>query len=317
MLKSLDVLIGFALIMLLVSLAVTAVTQFVTSALQWRGKHLRDGLVTLLSHIDPQLTEFCAEQIAGAVLTHPLIARANGGPGAVIQREELIPILLELAAGRESGGAPLDEFVRATLKRVLANRGIHDPEALLEDINVLAVKLERLHPEMSAAARHSLAIVTEASSQFVGRIHSWFDPTMDRVAHRFAGRTRAVTVMASAVIAVGLQLDSMDLLRRLAADDVLRNSLVAQAQTVARSGYAVAPEHWMLEWHPAQLPGIFLSMLLLSLGAPFWYSALKDLVRLRSPLERKEQEQRETRQTGPPTAFPALDGERGEGEAAG
>ena len=43
----------------------------------------------------------------------------------------------------------------------------------------------------------------------------------------------------------------------------------------------------------AKLPGIALSAILLSLGAPFWYNALKDLVGLRPILARKEQAHRE------------------------
>ena len=43
--------------------------------------------------------------------------------------------------------------------------------------------------------------------------------------------------------------------------------------------------------------GIVVSMFLLSLGAPFWYSALKQLVNLRSVLANKEDKQREERQT--------------------
>jgi hypothetical protein len=115
----------------------------------------------------------------------------------------------------------------------------------------------------------------------------------------------------------------------LALDDATRQALVTRAETggepaaaiadlrqLARSGYAVLPENWKAEWNRGKLPGILLSALLLSLGAPFWYNALKDLVRLRAPLERKEQEQREQRQAGPaPLAW--LPGERGDLSATG
>jgi hypothetical protein len=54
------------------------------------------------------------------------------------------------------------------------------------------------------------------------------------------------------------------------------------------------------------LLGVVLSALLLSLGAPFWYNALKNLVRLRSIVAGKDDEQRQARQ-GPqaPPAAPA------------
>ncbi len=137
MLHSLDVLIGFAAIMLLVSVAVTVLTQAVTGALGWRGRNLARGVVTILHQIDPKITPFCARQIALGILRHPLVARGEGKPGTVIQREELTRILLELAAGREPGGKSLDEYVRSTLKRTLEANGIADPAQVLENVHLL------------------------------------------------------------------------------------------------------------------------------------------------------------------------------------
>ncbi len=276
MLHSLDVLIGFAAIMLLVSAAVTMLTQAVTGALGWRGKNLVRGLVTILNQVDPKITAFCAQQIALGVVRHPLIARAEGKVGTVIQREELTRILLELAAGREPGGKSLDEYARLTLKRTLETNGIADPAQVLENIHLLGLKLEALRPEWPSAVRHGIAIATEAPGQFAGRIHACFDETMDRVTQRFARHTRSVAVAIAVVVAAGLQLDAFDLLRR--------------ADT-----YSIVPENWNWGW--AKLPGIALSAILLSLGAPFWYNALKDLVGLRPVLARKEQAHREQRQS--------------------
>jgi hypothetical protein len=102
-LKSLDIVIGFAAVMLLVSVGVTLLTQAVTGALNWRSRNLLRGVITILNQIDPKATPFCIEQIAGAVLRHPLVARAEGKLGTVIQRDELTRILLELASGGEPG----------------------------------------------------------------------------------------------------------------------------------------------------------------------------------------------------------------------
>jgi hypothetical protein len=43
--------------------------------------------------------------------------------------------------------------------------------------------------------------------------------------------------------------------------------------------------------------GVVLTWVLLSLGAPFWYDALKDLLKLRSTLAKKEEDARVERQT--------------------
>jgi hypothetical protein len=55
-----------------------------------------------------------------------------------------------------------------------------------------------------------------------------------------------------------------------------------------------------------RLPGVVLTWILLSLGAPFWYDALKNLVKLRPTLAGREESQRAKRSSGtaPPEAGP-------------
>jgi len=293
MLKSLDALIGFTTVMLLLSAAVTVLTQALTGVFGWRGTNLVRGLVTILNQIDPKITPFCAQQIAGAVLRHPLVSRAEGKLGTVIQRDELTRILLDLAAGSEPGGKLLDEYARMALKKAIESAGIGDPAATLENFHLLALKLEALRPELPAPVRHSIAVITEAPSLFAGQIHACFDATMDRITHRFARHTRLVTAFVAAAISAGLQVDAFDL---------LRNGATAQL---------VLPQHWA--WNAAKLPGMAFSAILLSLGAPFWYNALKDLAGFRPVLARKEEAHREQRQLAPDdAALPAsLVGEKG------
>ena len=287
MLKSFDIVIGFVAVMLLVSVGVTLLTQAVTGALNWRSRNLLRGVITILNQIDPKATPFCIEQIACAVLRHPLVARAEGKLGTVIQRDELTRILLEL----EPGGKALDEYARATLKRMLEANGISDPAAVLENIHLLGLKLEALRPELPAALRHSIAVVTEAPSQFAGRIHACFDETMDRITHRFARHTGIVTGLIAIAVAVGLQLDAFQLLHE------------------GVNAHLALPQTW--SWNPAKVPGIALSAMLLALGAPFWYNALKDLVGLRPTLARKEESLREERQSASVSRAIPLEGEKG------
>ena len=304
MLKSLDILIGFSAVMLLVSVSVTILTQAITGALGWRSANLLRGVMTILNQIDPKITPFCVRQIAGAALRHPLIAGSGGKPGTVIQREELTHVLLELAAGQEPGGKSLDEYARLTLKRALETNGIANPAEVLDNIHCLALKLEALRPELPTPVRHTIAVATEAPSRFAGRIHACFDETMDRVTQRFARHTRLVSGVMALAVAAGLQLDAFELLRRIPAEG-------AQA-------YALLPQTW--GWNPAKIPGIAFSAMLLSLGAPFWYNALKDLVGLRPILARKEQAHREQRQSARDAArspAPSLQGEKGDLAATG
>lgn len=61
------------------------------------------------------------------------------------------------------------------------------------------------------------------------------------------------------------------------------------------------PQQWLDNWQHVNIPGVILTILLLSMGAPFWYSMLSKLLQLRSPLAAKDDVQRTVRQTLQPT----------------
>ena len=252
MLKSLDILIGFSVIMLVVSMTVTVVMQIVANALQWRGKHLVDGVATLLNQIDPTLlTKERARTIAGQILSDPMVKASNEKFASVIHREELIKIVLQLAAaapapqqaqaavatGQPVAAAPAPALApnadcMQMLAAALRNAGIPDPARTLDSVRMLSMRLEAASPEMATHAREALAIITEAESQFVAKVNGWFDQTMDRVSQAFAVHTRLWTASISVLVAVILQLDAVAIVNRLAMDDNLRNSLVEKAQTM-------------------------------------------------------------------------------------
>jgi hypothetical protein len=382
MLKSVDILIGFSLVMLVVSAAVTVFTQTLATLLQLRGRRLLDGLTTILEQIDPELNKklegrvkTAAGEIAEAVLKHPLVAERNKRLGTVIQREELTKILLELAAG--GGAATLKEDARAALKEALERTGISNPGQVLKEIRLLAAELEASKPELAAHVRETKAIVTTAASDFVATVNAWFDGAMDRVTQKYTANTRWITAGFGLILALALQLDSIDLLNRLAMDDQLRRSLVSEAPQVLE-GYKtkigklspeaspapsqqrepkqlVAPAAGPAANAPAartqspgrpqtqqeaeakrvkeqvdnlnasvrnlqrlaasslltlpstnfdmaRIPGILLTAILLSLGASFWYDALKNLLRLRPGLASQEQTERESRRASQTTS---------------
>ena len=87
-------------------------------------------------------------------------------------------------------------------------------------------------------------------------------------------------------------------------------------------------EWWDRIQDTRKYPGMILAALLISLGAPFWYNILKDLLGLRSALTQKDDEQRAQRASQPasspaPTSDPSpplsdsLRGERGDLTAVG
>jgi hypothetical protein len=357
MLKTLDVLIGLTVIMLALSMVVTLITQFGTTIVNSRGRHLRRGLADLLAQIDPALRSASGEQrqaiansIATAILTHPLISATGRRLGSVVHREELTKLLLDLA----DENSPLQPHARDALREALKKNGVPDPAATVRNIRAAALQIEASNPDLAASMRQTLAILQEARNDLTAKVNNWFDQTMDRVAQRFTATTRAITFGGSLLVALALQVDTIGLVNRLAADDALRQAFVAQAagthasmsgapasagapttQSIEREylsfmaengliGIPRSVQDWRERWGAINLGGVLVTTLLLSLGAPFWYNALGRLLQLRSLLAAKDDAQRQARAqvsdasvTAARTSTPHAAGERGDLVAVG
>jgi hypothetical protein len=248
------------------------------------------------------------------------VRRMIGGNrvGNVVLREEFTKLLLGLAV--DGNGRQLTPAVGNALKTALHNNGIADPAATLKNIRTVALQLERANPDLSNTLRQNAAILQEARSDLVAKINGWFDQTMDRTSQRFTASTRVITFAASVIVAVGLQVDTPSLVNRFAADDQLRAAFVNEAKALAATdpssgtdpdeiagkyqsvlatnGIIRLPSRsgWLSSLRDANPFGLLITALLLSLGAPFWYSALARLLRLRSVLAGKDDLQRTARQ---------------------
>jgi hypothetical protein len=244
-LKSLDVVIGLTVVLVALSMAVTVITQAITTIINSRGRHLRRGLTDLLQQLDPALNEQLSKAIATGILTHPLVSgsstpllgklRQIAGSarlGNVVHREEFTKLLMAAAAGK--GTEQLSADAVAALTKALANNGVADPEETLRNIRTMALQLERSSPELSNVVRQNMAILRAAESDLVAKINNWFDQTMDRTSQRFTASTRLITFAAAFLVAFGLQVDTPNLVNRFSADDALREAFVEEAQALYR-----------------------------------------------------------------------------------
>ena len=323
LLTYLDILIGFTLVMLLASSLVTVLSQWVLNLSNYRATVLQKGLELLLSQSNDQLKPHVKE-IVNTVLFHPLVAGQNwygkAREGTVIQREELVRVLLELVTTKTTLGAPAIKALRNAFD--LDETDADTPQAMLEAMQKRAVQLEAEFPSAAAHMLRTRAIVEHATGRFVTGVMSWFDETSDRMTQFFAQRARAITIVLSVVVGFTLPLDSLDLLRRLSMDEALRSRLVAAAQQIEQTqkteqnklerasdddavqrlrsdleGLAIVPKGgvWTMVqregWAKLEdaLLGILLSICLMSLGAPFWFEAMKTRLKLRPTLAQTEE----------------------------
>ena len=181
-----------------------------------------------------------AQTLALAVASHPLLARIpppkalqklppfKNNTAEVVEREQLIRVLLELAAADGEGTVRLEDRLR--FRDVLSMHGIPDPAATLSKIRAIAQQLEDKEPTTAVHIRNAQAIVRAAQSDFVGKINHWFDAASARATQQYAAEARAFTIVSALVVAVAIQLDTLGLLQRLSSDPELRNSLVTEAR---------------------------------------------------------------------------------------
>lgn len=348
MLKTLDILLGMTVIMLIASMAVTVLTQFLSGLVNLRGKNLARGLSDLLQQIDPNLQRRVAEQITHSVLTHPMISSVGQRLGDTIHREEFVKLLMDLAAGDspENHSQPLSDEAKQLLLQLLQQNGIDNPKDTIDKVRDHALKLELSNPELATNVRHSIAMLTEANSRLLAKVNGWFDQTMDRVSDRFTASSRLVSLLCSVVVVAAIQLDSIDVINRLSMDDALREALISKAVVLQQTetdnrqapGLNVdtvktelntlqqlgvidvinSGQNWREHWCEVNPIGIILSVFLLSLGAPFWYGALKNLLKLRGSLAGKDDAQRQERQSQQqPLASQPAAGQTGSSQGVG
>lgn len=255
MLDSLDTLIGFAVVMLVVSLVITIVTQMVSAFLGLRGKNLLDALRVMIFKIAPDIPPDEAHVLAKHVLTHCAISdsamsmaskwldrvpglrwlRERWQTASAIRPDELYDLLKQIGACSTTNTAAAGDTVvtqvpaglSATATNIL-NRLAETVEPRTTDaISVVALRAGALvgkDIEEAKAMIQRYATVTDAA--FVN-MERWFNSSQERARQWFTLHTRLITVGAAVIAAFVLQLDTIALIKRLSTDADLRAKLVA------------------------------------------------------------------------------------------
>jgi hypothetical protein len=313
-LRSLDTLIGFVTVLLVLSLAVTMLTQIVANFLQLRSRHLREGVLDVFRQLCWGFVGDGAE-----ILAHKVVRSKDA-----ITREDLIETLLVLA----QKNTELKDKIAALTPGF-------DPQMLLAHVRRTALELSVERPDLAAAVVRGIAFARSPVAGLASEVFGVFDSTMDRVSAQFTAQSRKVVAIIGIAVALALPLDAFDLLKRLARSDSAREQAVALAQTFAVNQSSADPTprdvrlaiaklqaaeiivvpssraEWLARWQQVNWVGVAVSALLLTLGGPFWFTVLKDLLRLRSSAASQESQDRTQWQAMLSDSSPPASGERG------
>ena len=313
--EMLDVAIGVAFVYLLVSLLCSAVVEAIESVLRRRATDLERGIGELLH--DPSLLE--------RLYNHPLISGLYRGEYETGKRN-----LPSYIPSRSFSLALLDLLASPDGKQHAGVWGANADEPT-------TVSTEALVNGMSGdpvldQARHAVIALVNAAGGDARRtrenIEFWFDAAMDRVSGGYKRRAQKVLFIIGLVVAIGMNIDTVRILRELMISKAKREAVVTIAANYARQGtdaqndYAAAGKEldrlglpigwpscpkcdqaklkindrcWRACWRVnvgaaggLTILGWLLTAFAVCLGAPFWFDLLNKFMVIRSTVKPKE-----------------------------
>ncbi len=278
----LDTAVGLVFIYLLLAICCTTVNEWIAGLFNFRGKYLKRGVEQLLD--DPQ----GAADLIKRFYAHPVIA-------SMLNRQD------------HPSYIPARSFARAIMDLVTPNTlGPLSFDALENGI-------KNLPPGRMRTVL--LSLIQDADKDLgraQRNIEAWYDDSMDRVSGWYKRRIQVVTIVVALLITVATNADTLNLARRFWTDPGMRMAIVEQSKERARMPrpsamvqYAnpnnplkptIAPSIGqeiteqdrtllgnVLGWgdQPGKVfwlervLGWILTIIAVSLGAPFWFDAFE------------------------------------------
>ncbi len=206
----LEIALAMAFVYLLLSLLCSALSEFFESLFKFRARDLKKGIAKLLAN--PNLAE--------DFFKHPLIETLGKNPSYIPSRTFSLALWNMATAAAE--------------KTPQAIAGV------TKNIELLRSTITRLpDTELPLNLKGSLiSLMDEASGDFDkarDNIEKWFDDAMDRVSGGYKRRTHWILLGIGLAAAVGLNIDSVNIVQTLAHNPDLRATVVAAAENYAKT----------------------------------------------------------------------------------
>jgi hypothetical protein len=256
--------LGLTLVFLLLSLLISAINEIVFGHLtNRRADVLADGLKLLLSGQTTK-TDAIVNDRALRLLTDfsgKLLTKTGDGKdmsaaiGEIKKRltdltqstsptfaEEVLahPLVLSLRAGNQAAPSyiPTRVFADAVLGTLFKSRLNSNPQfaGSLEELVKAVMELpeaDKKAKEILSALLASRRDITEARE----RIERWFDDAVERIAGTYRRKTQFGLYVSAGLVAVLLNIDSIEITKRLLVDASLRQSLARSAEAAATNAF--------------------------------------------------------------------------------
>ncbi|MDR3675060.1 MAG: hypothetical protein P4N24_06190 [Acidobacteriota bacterium] len=214
----LDIAIGIVFVFLLLSLAASTLNEMILTFIGARGKELLRGLKTLLN-------DDKAEGLVKDIYNHGLVYGLFQG--------EFDP----RKGGNLPSYIPPRNFAVALIDVVAPSTAVQqDEKAMMDSLRAAALKLA-VNETTAKVGKPLIAIIDAAGADAAKvrkGIEDWYNSAMDRVSGWYKKRTQYILLGLGVLLAFGLNVDTVVVVRHLSNDATLRQSLVAAAQEEAK-----------------------------------------------------------------------------------
>ena len=314
----LEVIVGVIFVYLLLSILCTSANEWVAALTRRRGKMLRKGIQQLLEKQRIQ-DDGKEDGFLDEFYEHPLISSMmhDKNHPAYLAPRTFVAVVTDILTAAKPGSVEFRDF--------------EDGAKALPDGNVKKTILALVQRSNNSLEAAQLAV------------EGWFNDAMDRVNGWYKRRTQMWTVIIAFVLTLVANANTINIVRKLGSDPVLRAAVVEEAKarsqkprptisvdyeneddptnpTVTRNegnqlsknevyllGQTLgwqdhvfvdkAGAYWGRRIWMERSIGWLLTMLAVSLGAPFWFDILNKIVNIRfagrSPIEASKKPEKE------------------------
>lgn len=265
----LEVAIGLTFVYLLLATLCSTVNEWISAALNARASNLQKAIAGLLN--DQKLQD--GKDFLQVFYAHPIIT------GLMKDNEHPAYIPADLFAG-----CVMD----------IATAGVQGSITFADLENgIKALPQGDVRKALLAVIQNTQGDLTKAQQN----IENWFNGAMDRASGWYRRTTQVWTVLIATTLTVMINADTLNIVRHLWVDPTVRAAIVAGANTAnaTAAGAGQVPQLGELVGWTAQglkssdlgiwivrIVGWIVTIIAVSIGAPFWFDVLNKVVNLRS-----------------------------------
>jgi len=290
----LEVAIGVVLTWLILSVATVEVQDLISKWLNRRANFLEKSILDMFRGEQDFVDQFYEQPVIKALYKKNIFGKPKKPD--YIPNQAFAEAVFEMFVnlGTEKGQLPEETI---SLQRI-----INKMEEINEQNQELGYFIKRLLPKFDG--KKSVAKLRDAHdkvAEFKTNAENWFDTSMTRASYWYKENAKTLAFFIGFGLAITFNIDSIQITEQLWREPTLRQSLVAQAQTVdENTGPASVAEledyyedlKLPVGWNKDKLPaepidwmskvvGFLISGLAAMQGAPFWFDMLRKLIQFK------------------------------------